>query len=273
MKKNKEKSFYGLINFVRAIRKPIIILILGIIVWLLFSFLIGFIIICIAAYSTLSYLVSIYSVRPTRSLDLSDFLKLDGNEKVLDAGCGLGRATVGVAKLLKTGKVIGIDIWDTLEVPGNSPEKAYKNAEIEGVRDRVEFRNGDVFDLSFKDKYFDKVYAIHVIEHVLEIKKVFQEVCRVLKPGGKFLVIFPLELFRGMRALKESVSLSKNPFAHARELHLHKLTPRKIRKIIKNIPFKIVKSAVKFTILPDYLMILQKKQRNKQNGINNIGKN
>lgn len=241
MKKNKEKSFYGLINFVRAIRKPIIILILGIIVWLLFSFLIGFIIICIAAYSTLSYLVSIYSVRPTRSLDLSDFLKLDGNEKVLDAGCGLGRATVGVAKLLKTGKVIGIDIWDTLEVPGNSPEKAYKNAEIEGVRDRVEFRNGDVFDLSFKDKYFDVVICVGLITSFPDDEKkikALEELHRVLKTNGTFLMREPVLKLKSLIILTPEILLIKMPT----KTHWIELLEKSGFKIIEYFPHRIAGS-------------------------------
>jgi len=39
--------------------------------------------------------------------------------------------TVAVAKQLSKRKVIGIDIWDKMEIPWNSPENAYANAKIE----------------------------------------------------------------------------------------------------------------------------------------------
>jgi len=39
--------------------------------------------------------------------------------------------TIGIAKVLENGKVIGIDIWNKTEIMGNSPERAYENARIE----------------------------------------------------------------------------------------------------------------------------------------------
>src|SRR5579863_9145881 len=38
-------------------------------------------------------------------------LALSGQERVLDAGCGLGLALIGCARKLTTGKAVGIDLW------------------------------------------------------------------------------------------------------------------------------------------------------------------
>ena len=122
-------------------------------------------------------------------------LELKGDEKVLDVGCGLGKATIAAAKQLKTGKAIGIDIWSKMEIPGNSPERAYKNAEIEGVRDKVEFKTGNVLNLEFPDNSFDVVTSSSVINnlHTDSQKLVaLKEIFRVLRPGGKFLLLEPL---------------------------------------------------------------------------------
>ena len=75
----------------------------------------------------------------------------------MDVGCGLGKMTIGVAKHLSTGKIIGIDIWSKVEIPGNSPEHAYANAQIEGVGGKVEFETGNVLSIPFPDNSFDVV--------------------------------------------------------------------------------------------------------------------
>src|SRR3954452_14629540 len=53
---------------------------------------------------------------------LLDSLRWSGQENVLDVGCGSGLALIGAAKRLKTGRAIGIDIWSTDDLTGNTPE-------------------------------------------------------------------------------------------------------------------------------------------------------
>jgi len=212
MKDNK-KPFYGLINFTRANLVTVILIVVGIII-LFFHLFLGIIIFLLGIYSLLSFVFSTYSIHPTRSIDFSSMLDLDGNELVLDVGCGLGRATVGVAKLLKTGKVIGVDIWDKIEVIGNSPEKAYKNAEKEGIKDNIEFRHGDVFNLPFEDFYFDVVICSGLITsfHSDEQKiKAMKEIYRVLKRNGTFLMREPVKKLKSLIILTPDILLIKMP--------------------------------------------------------------
>ncbi len=116
---------------------------------------------------------------------------VDG-EFILDVGTGGGLLAIGYAKAMKTGKVIGMDIW----VPaagGTSMENAIRNARIEGVSEMVEFRKGDVRNIPFPDNYFDKVvasFSIHTV-HYRERKKAFREMIRVLKPGGIMALLEP----------------------------------------------------------------------------------
>jgi len=124
-----------------------------------------------------------------------EFLRIvkpvDG-ELVLDVGTGGGLLAIGYAKAMKTGKVIGIDVW----VPaagGTSRENAIKNARIEGVSELVEFREADARDIPFPDNYFNKVvasFSIHTI-HYRERSKAFKEMIRVLKPGGIMAILEP----------------------------------------------------------------------------------
>lgn len=47
--------------------------------------------------------------------------------------------------------------------------------------------------IDFPDGYFDRVLAIHVLEHLPDLPKALDEIRRVLKPGGRFSVVIPCE--------------------------------------------------------------------------------
>jgi ubiquinone/menaquinone biosynthesis C-methylase UbiE len=115
---------------------------------------------------------------------------LQGSEKILDVGCGMGRASIRFAKQLTTGRVIGIDLFGG--VSGTSPEPARRNAKIEGVADKVEFKHGNILNTRFKNNTFDIVNAgsvLHEIHSQENQQKAMQEIYRVLKPGGKFVML------------------------------------------------------------------------------------
>jgi SAM-dependent methyltransferase len=112
-------------------------------------------------------------------------------------------------------------------------------------------------DLKFGNETFDKVCSFEVIEHIADITKVFQEVHRILKAKGKFIVSFPLELIRGQQALFDAITVYKN-LSYARILHVHKLTPKKMKTIIEDIPFNVSLSAIQFLPWPTFIMVLEK---------------
>ena len=62
-----------------------------------------------------SYSIESYYNNPcpfhVRMMDLISQLQLRGDEKILDVGCGDGRITAEISKLLSQGYVIGIDIF------------------------------------------------------------------------------------------------------------------------------------------------------------------
>jgi len=203
--RNKEsaKPHYGYYALPIVAILSAIIVAVGILVAILVWWVAGAILIGFGIYMILSYGVSIFLMDQTKVSELPKILEVRGDEKVLDVGCGLGKMTVGIAKVLKEGKVIGIDIWDKMEILGNSPERAYENARIEGVRDKVEFKYGDVLSIPFADNSFDVVTAQSVLNNLHNKRnksRALTEIRRVLRPRGKFLMLEPLRNLRGFFA-------------------------------------------------------------------------
>jgi ubiquinone/menaquinone biosynthesis C-methylase UbiE len=90
-------------------------------------------------------------------------------KRILDAGCGKGR----FARVLNTA-ICGLDI---------SPEM------LKYVPDCVAPVAGTLTALPFRSESFDYVYATESLEHAVEIETAVAELCRVLKPGGRLVVI------------------------------------------------------------------------------------
>ena len=115
-----------------------------------------------------------------------------GDERVLDIGCGHGLMMIGAAKHLTTGKAIGVDRWVQIDQANNSEEATLCNAALEGVSERVMVRNGDARDLPFDNESIDVVLSSWVIHYILDPEdrvQALKEIVRVLKPGGRVVII------------------------------------------------------------------------------------
>lgn len=115
-----------------------------------------------------------------------------GDEHVLDVGCGLGLFLIGAAKRLSSGRAVGIDKWQQEDLSGNNAEGTLSNAMIEGVAEKVEVRAGDARKLPFDDASFHVVLssmALHNIYNAGERQTAVREIARVLKSGGRLLIV------------------------------------------------------------------------------------
>jgi SAM-dependent methyltransferase len=123
--------------------------------------------------------------------DLLDRLRLRGDERILDLGCGRGAVLLLAAQHLTTGRAVGVDLWRGVDQSGNSAEATRRNALAEGVADRVELHTADMTALPFEDNRFDVVVsslAIHNIRGGAGREKAIDEAVRVLRPGGRLLI-------------------------------------------------------------------------------------
>jgi arsenite methyltransferase len=115
-----------------------------------------------------------------------------GDERVLDVGCGLGLFLIGAAKRLSTGRAVGVDKWQQEDLSGNNAAGTLNNAMIEGVAEKVGVHTGDARKLPFDDASFDVVLssmALHNIYNADERQTAVREIARVLKPGGRLLIV------------------------------------------------------------------------------------
>jgi ubiquinone/menaquinone biosynthesis C-methylase UbiE len=117
------------------------------------------------------------SLKVRNAADYADFLlpHLDGDDRVLDVGCGEGTITVGLAET--AGYVIGVD----------PSEEDFAHAERyagEHGMGNVEFRVGSVFALDFPVDSFDACLCHSMLETLVDPLDGLNEIRRVLKPGG-----------------------------------------------------------------------------------------
>ena len=125
---------------------------------------------------------------------------VQGRENVLDIGCGTGLSTLFYAN--RVGKIIGADFaenmvrWaqrfteDREYFDRTMAEFAPDGAPLLG--DNLSFEQGDVTDLSYSDASFDAVIGERVLINLPDYDlqdKAVAEIARVLKPGGRFVMV------------------------------------------------------------------------------------
>ena len=108
---------------------------------------------------------------------------------VLDLGCGLGGATVKLARDHHAGHVTGVD------VVSDSVDRARIAAAAAGLDDRVTVRKIEPGPLPFDDGEFDAVLCKDVVCHMADKAAFMTEPFRVLKPGGR---LFCADFFEGV---------------------------------------------------------------------------
>jgi trans-aconitate methyltransferase len=105
-------------------------------------------------------------------------LKLDGEERILDIGCGDGRITAYLAGLVPNGSVLGIDL---------SPEMIGFASSKCADQTNLSFQVGDATSLNFIEQ-FDLVVSFACLHWIKDHLTVLKSVQQSLVPGGRFLM-------------------------------------------------------------------------------------
>lgn len=104
-------------------------------------------------------------------------------QKILDVATGTGDFAITSYEILKPEKIIGIDISDgMLDIGRKKIAKA-------GLENSIELINGDSEAILFDDNSFDAVTVAFGVRNFENLEKGLSEIKRVLKPGGKLIVL------------------------------------------------------------------------------------
>ena len=108
-------------------------------------------------------------------------LKVNQNDKVLDAGCGIGGCSIYLAK--KYGAdVVGITLSDI------QLKMARKKSLKSGLQNKVRFLIQDFTKTSFNDGSFSKIFGVESICHSEKKIDFLNEAYRLLKKGGRITI-------------------------------------------------------------------------------------
>jgi ArsR family transcriptional regulator len=147
-------------------------------------------------------------------------------ETVLDLGSGAGfDCFLAAKKVGKTGKVIGVDMTEEMV------ERARANAKKQDYNN-VEFKLGDIENLPIEDNSIDVVISNCVVNLAPDKSKVFKEVYRVLKKGGRMYISDIVLLDNLTQEQKENEDLIAGCVAGA-------LLKDDYLKIIKDVGFEV----------------------------------
>jgi demethylmenaquinone methyltransferase/2-methoxy-6-polyprenyl-1,4-benzoquinol methylase len=125
------------------------------------------------------------SEAPVRQAGL-DLLKARAGESVLELGFGTGHSLVSLAQAVgPSGKAFGLDLSDQMA------KLAKANLAKAGLLDRAKIRCGDATQLPYPASSMDAVFMSFTLElfDTPEIPKVLGECKRVLRPGGRIVVV------------------------------------------------------------------------------------
>jgi len=104
-----------------------------------------------------------------------DFVELVDGGRILEVGCGTGALTEEIVRRTSTTNIIAIDI-----------SRAYvEHAKRSTSNPRASFDVADVASLPYPDFHFDHVLSQLVLDFVPDTDRAFQEIRRVLCPGGR----------------------------------------------------------------------------------------
>ena len=110
-------------------------------------------------------------------------LKNDKPKQILDVATGTCDMAIISYKLLRPEKITGIDI------SGEMLKVGRKKIEKEGLTSVIELQTGDSETINFADNSFDAVTVAFGVRNFENLESGLKEMLRVLKPGGKLIVL------------------------------------------------------------------------------------
>ncbi|GAF09240.1 class I SAM-dependent methyltransferase [Paenibacillus pini] len=144
------------------------------------------------------------------------------NQSVLDIGCGPADLLSNISQIYPNGNYNGIDISDSMIEKARSKFKNEEN-----------FIVGDSHSLPYKNDRFDIIINTISFHHYEQPDKVISEMYRVLKPGGRLLLL---------DSIRDPFFISILPWywdiKERKYLYTKHLTSKEFRSLFENSPFQ-----------------------------------
>ena len=115
---------------------------------------------------------------------LTERLRPRSGDRILDVGCGEGRAVVEIGRLhLAQIRLFGVDLMIERVMVARRETASHNQ--------RVGFAAADACDLPFRDGAFDATFCVAVLQHLRDAEKAVIEFARITAPGGHVVVVEP----------------------------------------------------------------------------------
>jgi ubiquinone/menaquinone biosynthesis C-methylase UbiE len=127
------------------------------------------------------------------TLPMVTLLPENGNS-ILDVGCGAGRTTIAIADAFPKSIITAFDKFDADYIADGGTNLIKRNIEIAGIVGRTNIVKGDFLTSPFADNHFDAIVSSYMFDHLGPNKiKALKESYRIMKPGGRFLLIIAIK--------------------------------------------------------------------------------
>jgi len=174
-------------------------------------------------------------IRGALTSKLIEIIDLKGDELVLDVATGTGRIARPVAKQLRSGRIVGVDQALAMLDVGRE-HKEYREAYSQTA--------GEVDALPFKGNVFDRAFVTFSLHHFRNPPRVVREVLRVLKNGGRFVVLDPV-IREAQDAVDTALETKINQVfrrTHGEEFRFH--TASSIQRLLMKAGYRIARAHV-----------------------------
>lgn len=175
--------------------------------------------------------------------------------KILDVGCGEGDFSFSIAKRSEVNNVTGLDI-STVVV-----QRCQARVKEEKLGKKMGFKVGSVTDLSIKTCSVDSLFAFEVVEHIIDVDRMFKEFNRVLKNGGCLgLTTVDFNLLKRVIIAVVYFETYFDPLTP----HIRFFTKKTLEKLLNRYGFKVVKyewEGSYFGLMPTGQMVIAKKYK------------
>ena len=113
-----------------------------------------------------------------------DLLELEAAHDVVEIGCGPGAALSEASHRASAGRVVGLDVSDTILHVAAKQNRA-------GIASgRVSLHTIDGVDLQLAPEAFDRAFSVHSIYFWKDPDRVLAQLCAALRPGGRLVLAF-----------------------------------------------------------------------------------